>query len=669
MNREFLQLELPARRSAPLALTHVTVVPMDAERELPDHTVVVENGVVRALGPTREIDTTGLSVVDGSRTYVMPGLADMYTHYWDPADAPLYVANGVTVVRTVGTPFQLAMERVAERGEFPSPRMITISPPIDGVGPTGRTDMPRGAAMTRAEQAEPLVQRFVRAGYHQIKAFSLLTPDNLRALGRATAAAGVRLVANCPNAMTFEEAIDAGVSCFEQLHNIARGHLRTDAPEPEFWDRFDPLPGTRLDFEAIRRVARVMAERQTWNVPTLIFHERDGQPPAVGMTDPALRYVPASSIKDWESTLIRWARRARLEVDDWRTAARERARAFVDVVAIFHEEGVPLLTGTDSLNPWNVQGASLHQELARFVRAGMSPFAALRCATTEAARFLGDTDSSGSIAVGKRADLVVTRSHPLRSVDALAEIEAVCVNGYYLARADLDHLLEQRAGLAATPPKVPTVELAAGRGNGVLVNEGTWTERIVGAEAGRVAFRHSRLPDGGWLIEERHASSVPRRHVERRTSRLVLDPDFTMRSCAYTVDSFAGSEVGQITWSAPGEYVIQVKDVDGSEFHDTFAGDRMLPSERLTVSLWPLLLAQLSRAPQPLVAPVLDVAAGSVAVRQLALDVKDEATWQLKVDRPTHSTEQVYRMTRNGDFLGMQEMMPLLWLRELVPVS
>src|SRR5207249_9967098 len=208
-----------------------------------------------------------------------------------------------------------------------------ISPPIDGVGPNGRTDMPRGVAMTSPEQAQPLVQRFVLGGYHQIKAFSLLQPENLRALGRASAGAGVRMTANCPNAMTFEEAIEAGASCFDQLHNIARGHLRSDAPQPQFWDRFDPVPGTRLDFEALRRPARLMAKRQIWNVPTLVFHQRDGLAPVDGMKDPDLRYVAPSSIKDWESTLIRWARRARMDdVDAWRNAARERARAFLQVV-------------------------------------------------------------------------------------------------------------------------------------------------------------------------------------------------------------------------------------------------------------------------------------------------------------------------------------------------
>ncbi|PYM12596.1 MAG: hypothetical protein DMD81_23545, partial [Candidatus Rokuibacteriota bacterium] len=590
-----------------------------------------------------------------------------------PTDFPLYLASGITAVRTVGTPFQLAMERVAERGQFPSPRLITISPPIDGVGPTGRTDMPRGAAMTAGEQAEPLVQRFVRGGYHQIKAFSLLRPEHLRALGRAAVDAGVRLVANCPNAMTMEEAVDAGVTCFEQLHNVARGHLRSDAPEPPFWDRFDPVPGTRLDFGAIRRLARFMAERETWNVPTLIFHQRGGQSPEVGMANPALKYVSRSSITDWESTLIRWARRAKLSVEEWRAAARERARCFADVVAIFHDEGVPLLAGSDSLNPWNVPGTSLHEELQNFVNAGMTPFAALRCATADAARFVGEADRWGTVTVGKRADLVIVGRNPLRDVGALREIQAVCANGYYLTRADLDRLLEQRAACAAAPPVLPRVHLARVSGESRIVAEGTWNERIAGADAGRVVYRHSRLPDGGWLVEESHVVGVPRRHVERRNTRLVLDPNFTMRSCEYTVDSFAGSEVGRIEWSAPGEYIIQVTEVDGWKSEGRVPGERMLPSERVTATLWPLVFAQRSSARELLTVPALDVADGG-AVRDLGLALTNEPhepeiRGVLNVDRPTHGTEQVYRLTSDGRLLGMKETMPLLWLRELEPAE
>src|SRR5690349_2777189 len=205
MDREFARLDFPRRASGPLALVHVAVVPMDGERTLHDHALVIENGVIRAMAPAAQVDTAGMKVVDASGLYAMPGLADMYTHYWDPADAPLYLGSGITTVRTVGTPFQLALERVAERGEFPSPRMVNVSPPIDGLGPNGRTDMPRGYAMTRADEAPALVERMARVGYRQVKAFSLLTPDNFRALAKAAGAAGVPLTANCPNAMTFEE--------------------------------------------------------------------------------------------------------------------------------------------------------------------------------------------------------------------------------------------------------------------------------------------------------------------------------------------------------------------------------------------------------------------------------------------------------------------------------
>ena len=63
----------------------------------------------------------------------MPGLADMYTHYRDPSEAPLYLAHGITTARTSGNFFQLAMEWSAAAGNFPSPRVITVSPTIDGI--------------------------------------------------------------------------------------------------------------------------------------------------------------------------------------------------------------------------------------------------------------------------------------------------------------------------------------------------------------------------------------------------------------------------------------------------------------------------------------------------------------------------------------------------------
>src|SRR5262249_15322891 len=147
-----------------------------------------------------------------------------------------------------------------------------------------------------------------------------------------------------------------------------------------YWDRFDPAPGTKLDFDKIRRLGGLLAQKQVWSLPTLMFHQRASQPVETSMAHPSLRYVPQSTIDDWESTLVRWSRRGRVDVAEWRRLASERARAFHRVIAIFHEEGAPQLTCTDGLNPYNVQGDSLHQEIENFAAAGMSAYEALRCA-------------------------------------------------------------------------------------------------------------------------------------------------------------------------------------------------------------------------------------------------------------------------------------------------
>src|SRR5665213_798963 len=103
MRSEFLNLKFPARNLERLAICNVNIVPMDTQRTLPNHTVVIEAGQIKILGPSQDIrideDTM---VVDGKGRFLMPGLADMYTHYREPAETPLYLACGITTARTSG---------------------------------------------------------------------------------------------------------------------------------------------------------------------------------------------------------------------------------------------------------------------------------------------------------------------------------------------------------------------------------------------------------------------------------------------------------------------------------------------------------------------------------------------------------------------------------------
>jgi len=172
---------------------------MDSERLLADHTLLLEDGVIRRIGPATSVALGEAEVIDASGLYVLPGLADMHVHYNDPGVAGILIANGITRVRNMwGSPSQLALNQKVRSGEFPGPWIASTSPIIDGLGTHGQTAWPGSVLMMDPDGAEPLVKQYARRGYRQIKAYQWLAPEVLRALGLAAHGAGLRMVGHCP---------------------------------------------------------------------------------------------------------------------------------------------------------------------------------------------------------------------------------------------------------------------------------------------------------------------------------------------------------------------------------------------------------------------------------------------------------------------------------------
>ena len=108
----------------------------------------------------------------------------------------------------------------------------------------------------------------------------------------------------------------------------------------------------------------------------------------------------------------------------------------------FHEAGVELLIGTDSHTPLVPAGRSGLDEMDLFVDAGLKPYDALRAATYNAARVLGELDTLGTVAVGKQADLLLVGDNPLESLAPLRRPLGVMARGRYYDRAQLSSLRE-----------------------------------------------------------------------------------------------------------------------------------------------------------------------------------------------------------------------------------
>ena len=127
-------------------------------------------------------------------------------------------------------------------------------------------------------------------------------------------------------------------------------------------------------------------------------------------------------------------------------------RRVLDRIGALHAAGVLLLAGSDAPNPGTAHGASVHRELELLVRAGLSPFEALRAATAVPADAFG-LDDRGRIAPGMKADLVLVRGDATRDVAATRDLAGIWKDGVRVERVRPEAVLPGRPRIA---PRVLT---------------------------------------------------------------------------------------------------------------------------------------------------------------------------------------------------------------------
>ena len=434
------------RRQA-LALMHVTVVDVRTGALRNDQTVVVEDHQITAVGASREMKLPFTArQVDGSGLFVMPGLWDMHVHLvfgdWFPRgeeiSLPMFVANGVTGVRDMGSDLQAVEQWRKEiaAGKLVGPRIYTSGPMLDGPRPRFPSSLP----IRTDEDGRRAVDDLKRRGADFIKLQSLIPRDGVLAIAQEAKKQGIAFAGHVPDATKASEMSEAGMKSFEHLIGIFEG----SSPAEEEFLKGGKTEGRFLatyDSARAEKLAELLAKNHTWQCPTLVW-ERGGN--LVDVTDYAAdrraKYVPEA----WEN--VTW-KRFRNEItsgygnDDLETRKKFIAKE-LEVVAMMKRKGVEFLAGTDTPAGVHVfPGFSLHEELERFVAAGFSALEALQTATVNPARFWGQGERSGTVEAGKAADLVLLRANPLEDIRNTQKIAAVVLNGRYFSRRELNGML------------------------------------------------------------------------------------------------------------------------------------------------------------------------------------------------------------------------------------
>jgi imidazolonepropionase-like amidohydrolase len=408
----------PARKGA-LAVTNATLVDGTNRAPVADAVVVVEGDRITAAGPRASVRIPkGAKILDAGGRYVMPGLWDMHAHFEQVEWGPVYLAAGVTTVRDVGNEFEfITSTRDAIRGgRGLGPRML-LAGVVDGKSPLALgvniADTP--------EEGRAVVRRYHDAGFQQMKIYSSVKPDVLKAVAAEAHSLGMTVTGHVPEGMNAFQGVEAGMDQINHAQYLPPVMVKDYRP------RRGAVPPA-IDFSSpeAQSAIRFFKEHGTVFDPTLSIFEWFLHPANVpfAQIEPGAAKLPPELVGAINNTGV---------PPQAAPAARAAVEQFISIVGALHRAGIPIVAGTDQVVP----GHSLHRELELYVKAGFTPLEAIQAATIVPARVMKMDKELGTIEPGKLADLIIVDGNPLEAVENTRRVRWVVSGGRVFEAAAL----------------------------------------------------------------------------------------------------------------------------------------------------------------------------------------------------------------------------------------
>jgi enamidase len=415
-----------AYKAADLLFDHIQIIDGTGVEPRRDAAILVHDGRIAAIGAGGKLKApAGATVIDGRGKTLLPGFVMVHEHMFYPSPKAgqyeeypysftrLYLAGGTTTLRTGGSlePYaDINTARAIAAGE-------AIGPDMDASGPYLEGPHLLTAKMVRlkdAADATRTVNYWAETGATSFKAYNYITRDELKAAIDASHARGFKLTGHLCS-ITYAEAAGMGIDNLEHGFAAATDFVGTKQPDqcPASADQLASLDRLDPDGPEIGALARKLIDAHVALTSTLTVFETftAGRPKApeaaLSLLSPQLR----------EAYETRWTQtqtnsRGKLYTSLFPKLMRMEKR--------FVAMGGTLIAGTDPTGYGGViPGWSGRRQVQLLVDEGWSMAEAVRIATLNGAVYLGRAKDVGSIAVGKRADLLLIDGDAAKDPTAL----------------------------------------------------------------------------------------------------------------------------------------------------------------------------------------------------------------------------------------------------------
>jgi imidazolonepropionase-like amidohydrolase len=394
-----------------LAIVGGTLVDATGRPAINDSAVVVRGDRITAAGPRAQVKIpSGATLIDARGKTILPGLWDMHAHFEQVEWGPIYLAAGVTTVRDVGNEFEfiVSVRDAIKSGRGLGPRILAAGI-VDGDGP-------RALGIIRAntpEQARAVVGRYKEAGFEQIKIYSSVKPEIVKALCAEAHRLGMTVTGHIPQGMNAFEGVEAGMDQINHIQYLPSVMMSQAAKLAK-----GPPPSVDLDSAEAKNAIAFFKQHGTVLDPTLVIFEMLGH-----STD-----IPVAT---FEPGIAKVAPELAAPLNNTGVPAmvapmmRERFEKYLAILGALHKAGVPIVVGTDQTVP----GHSVHREIELYVKAGFTPLEAIQAATIVPARVMKLDKEVGTVEAGKMANLIILDGNPLDDISNIRRVKSVIQNG------------------------------------------------------------------------------------------------------------------------------------------------------------------------------------------------------------------------------------------------
>jgi imidazolonepropionase-like amidohydrolase len=436
--QQFIRVEAPV-----IALAHVRVIDGTGAAPRDDQTIVISGGKIQSVGPSADAKVpANAQTLDLQGYTVLPGLVGMHNHMFFPMGGSppmysnmgssfprLYLALGVTTIRTTGSvaPYtDLEIKRLIDSGRMIGPKMYVTAPYLEGRG----SFTPVMHELTGPDDARRMVNYWADLGATSFKAYMNITRDELRAAVEEAHKRGLKVTGHLCS-IGFREAAEIGIDNLEHGLMVDSEFVANKQPDqcPPGSAVSASLRQLDLNGAAAQETIRTLVAKNVAITSTLPVFEAAGAPltqTGVGAAS-ALLNSRVLNVMSTDARVRYLQARARVSSESNYVAL---LRKVMDFERAFVKAGGLLIAGPDPTgNGGIVAGFGDLREVELLVEEGFTPLEAIKIASFNGAKFLGEDARIGSIAPGKQADLMVVKGNPAANINEIEKVEIVFKEG------------------------------------------------------------------------------------------------------------------------------------------------------------------------------------------------------------------------------------------------